>query len=113
MTYEAVPAVVIDVLVETTAVAVTVLPQVTALELALPQAYVPVYTGGSAPSFTHEQRIPATEWSVSHPLGVRPTSVTLLDVLGNWMVPNTAEVSASRVVFLFGRPTAGTAILGA
>ncbi len=82
---------------------VLVEPRVTTVEVVANSNAPPGNT-----SFIHTQTIPSSEWSVAHPFGSIPASLLLLDSSGNYAIPDTAEVSAERVVLLFGAPSTGT-----
>jgi hypothetical protein len=72
-------------------------------------------TGTTVPSssgvaYTHVQASPASVWTVSHNLGVRPT-VSLVDTGGNEVQADIVHTSANQLLIRFALPVAGMARL--
>jgi hypothetical protein len=62
-------------------------------------------------SFEFVQTTPDDEWAITHNLGQRIVGVTVVDQLGNLVIPSITYVSTSLVRLNFANDKEGTAII--
>lgn len=60
--------------------------------------------------YVHTQGSPSTDWSITHPLGGRP-SVTIVDSAGTVVIGEVTYVSDTQVTVTFTAPFSGFAYL--
>lgn len=75
-------------------------------------AWVELGLSTQAKEYTHSQGTAATGWVVNHNLGRFPKAVAILDSAGIAILAPYQHISVNQLVVTFGRPSAGTCIVG-